>query len=273
MRTVVRTIVMLIAVLGTAAPVIADVSEDSRLMLEEGQRLFQEASNTEEEAVAQDLYRKALDRFEYVVEADDVHNGRLFYNMANGYYRLGEIGRAVLYYRRAELLRPADANVRHNLSEARSQRLDRLPTPQEASLSRALFFWHYLISARARVYVFAAAFAGAWVLAGVYLLRRRRRFFTGALVAAAVAVLFFASIAAHGVALSRADEGVITVEEVTARKGDGIAYQSSFVDPLHAGTEFRVIERRADWYHIELTDGRRTWIPADAATLIGPLAP
>lgn len=240
-------------------------------MLEEGQRLFQRASNTEEEQQAKDLYRKALDRFEYAVEEGQVYNGRLFYNIGNAYYRLGDLGRAILYYRRAALLRPSDPNVRHNLEQARQRRPDRLPTSQEASLARVLFFWHYLVAPQARAYVFVASFAAAWIFGGLYLLQKRRRLLTAAVLSAVCAVLFFGSLVAHGRQLWRADEGVITAAEVTARKGDGIAYQSSFVDPLHAGTEFRILERRADWYRIELTDGRTTWVPADAATLIGPI--
>jgi SH3-like domain-containing protein len=61
---------------------------------------------------------------------------------------------------------------------------------------------------------------------------------------------------------------VILAKEVEIRKGDGTAYQRSYVDPLHDGTEFRLLEDRAGWYFILLPDGRRGWIPGTAAEMV-----
>jgi len=47
-----------------------------------------------------------------------------------------------------------------------------------------------------------------------------------------------------------------------------LTYEASFKDPLHAGTEFVLVEQRNDWLHVELPDGRRCWLPAQAAGLV-----
>ena len=62
--------------------------------------------------------------------------------------------------------------------------------------------------------------------------------------------------------------GVITAGEVVARQGDGPNYPPSFEDPLHAGTEFELIEQRPGWIHLRLSDGADAWIPEDAAELV-----
>ena len=62
--------------------------------------------------------------------------------------------------------------------------------------------------------------------------------------------------------------GVITAPEVVARQGDGPNYPESFKDPLHAGTEFDLLERRSGWYHIRLSDNSDGWIPDNSAGLI-----
>ena len=62
--------------------------------------------------------------------------------------------------------------------------------------------------------------------------------------------------------------GVITVKEAVARQGDGQNYPPSFKDPLHEGTEFDLLEKRPDWYHIKLSDDSDGWIPEDSAELI-----
>ena len=65
------------------------------------------------------------------------------------------------------------------------------------------------------------------------------------------------------------DAAVIVVPEITARRGDSDAYEPSFTTPLHAGTELLVIEERNDWFHVALADGRRTWLRARAAAVVG----
>ena len=51
-------------------------------------------------------------------------NGALYFNLANAYFRTGDFGRAVLYYNKAETLRPRDANLAHNLDYARTFLID-----------------------------------------------------------------------------------------------------------------------------------------------------
>ena len=48
---------------------------------------------------------------------------------------------------------------------------------------------------------------------------------------------------------------------VVARKGNSASYEPSFTEPLHAGTEFNILEERSDWVHVELMDGHRSWLP------------
>ena len=54
--------------------------------------------------------------------------------------------------------------------------------------------------------------------------------------------------------------GVVTATEAIARKGDGESYERAFTEPLHAGAELRALERRGDWVHGQLPDGRTFWV-------------
>ena len=56
--------------------------------------------------------------------------------------------------------------------------------------------------------------------------------------------------------------GVIVAESSVARKGDSTSYEQSFQDPLHAGTEFQLLEDRGNWLNIALADGRECWLPS-----------
>jgi hypothetical protein len=251
-----------------------DTGELSTL-LSEGQELFQRASSTEDVEISRPLYRMALYRFERVMEEEQGKNGRLYYNIGNTYYRLGDIGRAILYYRRALLLTPADPNLKHNLHYVRSLRADLIPSRQDSAVFRTLFIWHYVLPPRLKLSLFIAAFWATTLLAAHLLLRpdRKKRWKRASLaVGGLVALLMLVSITAGEISLRTLSDGVITAEEVIARKGDGIAYQRSFVDPLHQGTEFELLGERAGWYYIELTNGKTGWIPAAAAEMVLPVS-
>ena len=251
-------------------PALPVTAPEARVLLAEAEGLFRLGANSEDPEAAQRLYEQALYRWLRVAELGAVRNGRLYYNIANTYYLLGDIGRAVLYYRRAELVAPGDRNLRHNLGYVRSQRVDRLPVRRTSPAVQVIFFWHYLPSLRGRFYLFAAGFAVSCLAAALALWRPRRWQLKALLGAGVFTLIMLVSLAVGEIRLRTFRDGVIVEREAVARKGDGTAYQRSFVDPLHAGTEFTLLEHREGWYHVRLSDGRSGWILASAAEMVLP---
>jgi len=216
---------------------------------------------------AKGLYAQAAMRFERLVLAGGIRNGKLYYNIGNAYFRKGDLGRAILNYRRAERFTPNDPNLKQNLEYARSRRVDRIDQTQKARIFQTLLFWHYDLSATTRSFLFAAAFALFWT--GAAIRRFYRKIPAGLLAGSAVvALLLFGSLVAEHFLQIRNPAGVILADDVTGRKGDGITYQPSFKEPLHAGIEFVLMENRGGWCRIRLSDGRECWIPETAAELI-----
>ena len=82
------------------------------------------------------------------------------------------------------------------------------------------------------------------------------------------AAAILASLLTEAVQQHSTKPGVVLSDEVPARKGDSETYEPSFKEPLHAGTEFQLVEDRGNWYHIELADGRRCWLPASDVGLV-----
>jgi len=240
------------------------------------QELFQEANNLfrrgnelsrTDPAGAKDSYRAAVIRFERLVDEGGIHNGKLFYNIGNAYFRLNNLGRAILSYRRAEQFLAGDANLAQNLRYARSRRIDQIEEKQETQVLKTLLFWHYDLSPRTRSALFAGFFAAFWVLASLRLFFGERVPRAALAACGGIALLFMGSLGLEA-AYGSQGGGVILAEQVIARKGDGDTYEPSFNEPLHAGTEFSLLENRGEWYQVELADGQRCWIPATAAGLI-----
>jgi hypothetical protein len=254
-------------------PTASLTDEQAQTLFDEANGLFRrgnELSRTDPVA-ARNAYRGAVIRFERIVADGGIHNGKLYYNIGNAYFRLDDLGRTILNYRRAGQFLSGDENLTQNLRYARSRRADQIEQKQETQVLEALLFWHYDLSAGTRTVIFAVFFLAFWALASLRLFFSGR--IPGALLAAcaALALLFLGSLAWEMTAGNRGG-GVILAEQVTARKGDGDTYEPSFNEPLHAGTEFELLEDRGDWYQVELADGQRCWIPAASAGLVRPEA-
>jgi hypothetical protein len=87
-------------------------------------------------------------------------------------------------------------------------------------------------------------------------------------IAAVLLVCFIGSLAVEGYSRATNLSGVIIAPEVVAYQGDGQNYPPSFKTPLHAGTEFDLIERRPGWFHIKLADDSDGWIRQTTAEVI-----
>ncbi len=240
--------------------------------LESAEQAFRRGVELEETspARAREEYERALLYYERLVRDDGVRNGRLYYNIGNTYFRLGEIGRAILNYKRAARYMPRDENVRANLEYARSRRIDRVELEESERIFKTLFFLHYDVPLGIKIAIFTILFALVWIAAAFRLFIDLPALRTLIIVTAVVSGLFFASIAVESIGAARNPEGVVTAREVVARKGDAETYQPSFTEPLHAGTEFVLIEERSGWFHIELEDGSRCWIPARTGERVIP---
>ena len=75
---------------------------------------------------------------------DGVDNGKLYYNLGNAQLQIGDLGQAIVSYRRAERLIPNDSNLRENLRFARSLCRNQIPT----ATGRAARAYHRSVQGR-----------------------------------------------------------------------------------------------------------------------------
>ncbi len=218
------------------------------------------------------LFARAADRFELLVKAG-VINGRLLYDLGNPYFQMGDLGLAILNYRRAELLIGGDPNLEYNLEQARTAVKGQLPRQGADGLYERLLFWHHGFSFSLRLIIFTASWIALWA---VLFLRIRRpiaywNYWAGCCFT--VALLFSASLLYDLYSTASNDQGVILKDNIVVRKGDSEGFEPKFNEPLNAGVEFVLLEQRPQWLHIELTDGQSGWIPAADAAMISSANP
>ena len=261
LRRVVAALVVIVAAAARAA--VLSESEVSDLY-SDAKRFFREANALAESQpeAAREAFAKAALRFERIADEGGIRNGRLYYNIGNCYFRMDDLGRAIANYRRAEQYIPNDPNLRQNLDYARRKRLDRIEVPERTRVLQTVLFFHYDLGQRTRAAAFTAAFAALWLLLSVRLLWRSAVLSWLAGICAVVSMLLLGSLLVEWRHLRTVRPGVVVAAEATARKGDGMSFEPAFTEPLHAGTEFSLLEDRGEWLEVALDDGRTCWLPA-----------
>lgn len=219
-------------------------------------------------AAAQAEYEKATLRFEQVIREGGIESGKLYYNLGNVWFQRGDIGRSIVNYLRAEHYMPNDVNLQQNLAFVRQQRQDSFAPTEKRKVLHTLFFWHYDIPSRIRLSAFTILFLAFWGVASARLFWKSAAINGSLGVTGLLATLLFVSLTVEARDHRNHPAGVIIAKETIARKGDGETYQPSFADPVHAGTEFTVLENRGDWVQVTLPDERTCWLPRNDVAMV-----
>jgi hypothetical protein len=216
---------------------------------------------------ARQLFRSAAQRLSSVA-ASGLRSGYLEYNLGNCHLQAGDLGQAILHYRRAQLLIPRDPLLADNLTLARSRCLTQIQPARQDVVLRGVFFWHYQTSSGERAYAAGGAYGLTFVLLIARAFVRRRSLLIVSAVSAAAAAVGGVSLLADRWTERNEPGAVITQMDVPVYKGPGPGYQRQFEQPLQPGVECVVLERRDRWWRVQLADGNRGWVEGAAAELV-----
>lgn len=197
----------------------------------------------------------------------------LFYNLGNAYFKQGDLGRAILNYRRAEALAPRDDDLRANLNLARSQTIDKLD-----KASGGAFFSHlaHLSQNWFTLNELATITLSLWFLVALLIIaftnnKIKPLLKEGLQYALSVSSLFLVLgifILGSRLYLEKTQPaGVIVATEVNVTSGPGSQYVTEFT--LHSGTEISLLEKRGNWVRLALSDREmQGWAPANTVEAV-----
>jgi tetratricopeptide (TPR) repeat protein len=182
------------------------------------------------------------------------------YNLGNALFKSGRIGPAIVQYRRADYLRPRDADIGRNLSFARSYRVDKVLTAADP-VARALDETFHLLSRREAALLAAFSFLLAALSLSAWIVRRRTVFILGTAVLATLS-LFCLITQWTWAGEVGAQPAVVVAPEVNALSGPGEEFKQILL--LHDGTEVRIREQRGGYLLVQLPGGSGGWIRSEA---------
>ena len=205
-------------------------------------------------------YERAAEEYCAIIEGGE-YSMSLYYNLANAYFKMGEIGKSILYYNRALRIAPGNEDVRHNLSLAEAQTKDRIVAIPEFFLNRWLRTVRNTMSCVAWSVISLATFAVLLLFVLLFLLSShigvRKTGFYGAL----VALLLFVTTTLFALSERREmlthDEAIVMGSAISVKSSPDRSATDLFV--LHEGTKVKVLSEVDEWREITIADGKKGW--------------
>ena len=204
------------------------------------------------------------------IEEQGVASAKLYYNMGNAYFKMDDMGHAILYYNKALRLAPGDADIRYNLDVANSYTKDRIQVVPELFVSRWVRTVRQMISGNAWAVLSLVLFAVMLVAVMAYLLVQNLLFRKIGFFVAIASMLLFVVTTAFAVVERRhatsPTEAVVMRASVSVKSAPEKAATDMFV--LHEGTKVRVGEQVEDWIEVTIADGNKGWLEERAIEMI-----
>lgn len=226
-------------------------------------------------------YDGAIDEYTKMVVAGAADKD-LFYNLANAFYKTGDLGRAVLFYERSKRMAPRDQDVRKNLLLVRSQLRDEQFVREQNRFTRGLVWLHNNLNASEMVLAASCCYLALCLLGIVFVFRDSR---------SVSAVYSRLSIVSPGrlFGLGKSQDIVLAITLISflfvstgfsawkkmgkeARRGEAVVVDREapvFSSPtedttlqfkIHEGTVVETRERRREWTRITLPGGLSGWV-------------
>lgn len=241
----------------------------------QGNQLIQQADS----AYNADDFRQAADMYLGVIQQYGPST-KLYFNLGNSYYRLGEMGNAIIAYERALRLDPSDKDVHYNLDFVNARITDR-PGERGTFLGNAIDT--ISTSANSNVWAWIAFACFTLTLAGLlaYLFSRvvtvrKFGFFGGIVTLLGCCICLFLSYRSAKI-VTADNEAVITVPSTILSTTPRVPQdRSQEAMLLHEGTKVTILDSvrsttdsiNSLWYDVEIDNAHRAWINAAAVQKI-----
>lgn len=229
---------------------------------DETNALFYSANKVYEEG----KYQDAVKEYQKILE-QGYQSEALYYNLGNCYFKLGSLGKTILYYEKALKLSPNDPELKTNYNYVRSQLLDKI-APSKRNwfqkkyfdlvksitlgkwLSCTIVLWLLIV-----ILIFVKIFAPGY--RGIY----KYSFITLFLL-----FVLVASCAISQYNITGINKAIVLAQEVPVRYGPGEAEVEAFL--LNEGAKVTIKKEVNDWYQIKLPDGKSGWLPKASVEII-----
>lgn len=214
-------------------------------------------------------YQDALTEYRQIEQAG-MASYKLYYNIANTYYKLREDGSAILYYERALKLNPSDKDIKNNLEIARLKTLDKIEVIPDFILTVWVGKLKNSLSCNSWAKISVALIMVVALLLLLYrhastMAMKKSAFALGIVVLLLAVFSLIFAFSLRGMAVSE-DYAIVMVPVSNVKSAPNSTGSNLFI--LHEGTKIEIIEQIDRWSRIELSDGRQGWVQSSDFEII-----
>lgn len=215
-------------------------------------------------------YAQAIVRYTECYE-QNVNSADMAYNLGNAYFRADSLGKAILFYQKAQRLAPGNDDIRANLRFAESRRMDKVgENSDENPLLHALLTLHHALDIDTQWkllltlawLISVAGISAIWSTPG----RRKQWSLVGVVLLVVIALPGLASAAYKLWIFETHSLGVVIARSADVYSGPGKQYQ--VLNELHEGTSFEVREVQDGWVSIRVDDRIGGFLPIAQVGLV-----
>lgn len=214
-------------------------------------------------------FAAAVEAYSAILDAGH-ESADLYYNMGNAYYRMEELGQAVLNYERALRIQPNFRDARQNLELTQSKTEDQIAPLPEVFLTKWARALTCLFSPTGWRIALLAVAALLALLVVIFLLSTDYGWRKGTLAGSAVATLLLivciACAIASSIRYNRHNEAVVTLPMTVVKSSPEEGSVDKMV--LHEGTKVTIDESLGGWHKIHIADGNTGWVEESDVTII-----
>lgn len=205
-------------------------------------------------------YEKAIEEYNAILDGGE-YSMKLYYNLANAYFKTGANGKAILYYNKALRIAPSQEDIRHNLALAEAKTKDRIVEIPEFFVNRWVRTVRNSMSCMAWS-VLSLAMLGAVLAFGVlFLLASRIGWRKSGFYGVLCGIILFIATTSFAIS-SRNDmlnhnEAIVMGTAISVKSSPDRSATDLFV--LHEGTKVEVATEVDEWCEIVIADGKKGW--------------
>ena len=207
-------------------------------------------------------YKEAISQYDSIL-ASNQHSAELYFNLANCYYKLNEVGPSIFYYEKALQLAPDDLDILNNLGYAQKMTIDAIQEVPESGVSKllnktlnSLSVDGWAIRCVGLVFLFVVLFLGYYLS---YSEAKKRLFFVSSNVVLIILFVSLGLLFKKDSLDSNTHPAIIFVKETEIKTEPNLTSETSFT--LHEGTKVLVIEDYNNvWSKIKLLNGETGWM-------------
>ena len=202
-------------------------------------------------------YNEAISKYALILETS-TNLVEVYFNMANAYYRMDELGLSILYFEKALKLDPTNPKAKHNLQLAYLK-----SNHQIEPLPKLIFvqWWQQLLTYQSTNSWAIWAVCFAWLGIGFFVLNRliKKTIFSAFAWLTTLLCLAHVFLAVQNNKLQIAyHDAIIISEEAQLRTGPNASDQELRI--AYEGLKVELLDSVDDWTKIRLEDKSEAWI-------------